>query len=194
MYYCSVCHKTISNNCNSIQCDICDLWVHHKKCSGLTREEFQTLCEPNNNENWYCPVCVNKALPMPPEENSQNTDILGSNLNDNLKSLLSDLNDVVTGISTSDTDENFDEIQFHSNSCSYVTCDEFNSLLPPSEGFSTFHLNISSISKHYDNLLTLLSQLKINFDIIGISEYRNITDEENLAPHREGAGFSLTEL
>mgnify|MGYP003330914374 CR=1 FL=1 len=75
--------------------------------------------------------------------------------------------------SMSNLDENFDEIQFYSNSCSYVTCDEFNSLLPPSEGLSTFHLNISSISKHYDNLLTLLSQLNINFNIIGISESQN---------------------
>ena len=121
MYHCSVCQKTVNNNCNSIQCDICDLWVHHKKCSGLNREEFQILCEPDNNENWYCPVCVNKVLPMPPEESLQNTDIPGSNLDNNLKSLLSDLNDIVTGVTTSDNDENFDEIQFQSNSCSYVT-------------------------------------------------------------------------
>ena len=187
MYYCSVCHKSVSNNCNSIQCDICDLWVHQNKCSGLSREQFQSLSEANNNDNWYCPCCINNALPLPAEESTQEPDTVGPGLNENLKSILSDLNDIVSGVTASDNDENFDEFQFQSNTCSYTTCDELNSLLShKSEGISAFHLNISSISKHFDKLQTLLSQLNINFNFIGISETRNTTnDEENLAPSTE---------
>eukprot|EP00111_Clytia_hemisphaerica_P005667 TCONS_00016451-protein len=187
MYNCSICLKSVSNNCNCIQCDICDLWVHQKKCSGLSREEFQSFSENNNNDNWYCPRCINNALPLPPEESIQQPDAGGPSLNENLKSILSNLNDIVTGITTSDNDENFDDIQFQSNTCSYTTCEEFNSLLShKSEGLSAFHLNISSISKHFDKLQTLLSQLNINFDFIGISESRNTTDDENLAHPKEG--------
>ena len=123
MYYCSVCHKSVSNNCNSIQCDICDLWVHQNKCSGLSREQFQSLSEANNNDNWYCPCCINNALPLPAEESTQEPDTVGPGLNENLKSILSDLNDIVSGVTASDNDENFDELQFQSNTCSYTTCD-----------------------------------------------------------------------
>lgn len=186
MYRCPICHKSVSDNCNSIQCDICDLWVHQNKCSGLNREEFQLLSEENNNDNWYCPCCINNALPLPAEESTQEPDTAGPGLNENLKSILSDLNDIVSGVTESDNDENFDELQFQSNTCSYTTCDEFNSLLShKTEGISAFHLNISSISKHFDKLQTLLSQLNINFNFIGISETRNTTDDENLAPSTE---------
>ena len=82
-----------------------------------------------------------------PDENLQNPDNAASNLNENLKSILSGLNKIVADLTTNDDDENFDEIQFQYNSCSYVTDEEFNSLLSPkSEGLSAFHLNISSMS------------------------------------------------
>ena len=38
--------------------------------------------------------------------------------------------------------------------------------------FSTFHLNISSLSRNFDELNALLAQLGFDFSIIGISESR----------------------
>ena len=49
-------------------------------------------------------------------------------MSDKLKSLLSDLNKVVNGLASDDDDEDELEIQFQSNSCSYINCDEFNSM------------------------------------------------------------------
>ena len=39
-----------------------------------------------------------------------------------------------------------------------------------SKRFSTFHLNISSLTKHFDELSTLLYLLEIQFSVIGITE------------------------
>ena len=69
----------------------------------------------------------------------------GSELSDELKSLLAGLNKVVIDL-TSDDDEEEDEfvIQFHANSCSYLNCDEFNSIVSKTpSNFSAFHLNIA---------------------------------------------------
>jgi len=68
------------------------------------------------------------------------------------------------------------EIQFHSNSCSYLNCDDFNSIISKTPtNFSVFHLNIASMPKHFDELRTLLAQLDCKFSFIGISETRNST-------------------
>ena len=73
-------------------------------------------------------------------------------LSDELKTLLADFNKVVTGTTASDEDEE-DNIQFHNNSCSYVDCNKLNELLSQTKTCtSAFHLNIASMSKHYDEL------------------------------------------
>ena len=106
-----------------------------------------------------------------------NNDAPDSNVNDKLISLLTDINKVVTGLVTNDKEEDELELQFHSNSCSYTSCEEFNTILSDNPtDTSAFHLNIASISKHFDELSTLLALLKCNFSFIGISETRSILD------------------
>ena len=46
--------------------------------------------------------------------------------------------------------------------------------------FSLFHLNIASLSKHKDELETILMMLKYKFDIIGISETKI---QKNIIPN-----------
>lgn len=113
----------MSRNCRSIQCDICDSWIHQSKCSGLTHKQFDTFCMPNS-DSWFCPSCISTTLPFPLDaSDSVNPD---SNLSDELKSLLTNLNNVVTGLARDDVSEDECEIQFHSNSCSYLDCSELN--------------------------------------------------------------------
>jgi len=70
---------------------------------------------------WHCPICINTVLPFPIDtKSSPDTSNISpdTNLNDDLKTLLADLNNVVTGLTTSgDNEEDELEIQFHSNSC-----------------------------------------------------------------------------
>eukprot|EP00111_Clytia_hemisphaerica_P016655 TCONS_00049377-protein len=178
---CPVCKKTVSDKCNSIQCDICDLWTHQHKCSGLSRKQFQALSLPNS-PNWYCPVCINNTLPGSyifnnKPEDQKTTDFSSSNLNDELKTLLSDLNKVVTGTTASEKDEE-DNIQFHNNSCSYLDCNELNDVISKNNfDCSAFHLNIASMSKHFDKLINLLALINSSFSFVGISETRSLTDQ-----------------
>ena len=42
--------------------------------------------------------------------------------------------------------------------------------------FGLFHVNIASLDKHIGDLNLILSQLKYNFDVIGISEHKLFKD------------------
>ena len=109
---------------------------------------------------------------------SSNSVSPGSQLSDEFKSLLADLNKVVINL-TSDDDDDELVIQFHANSCSYLNCNEFNSVVSKiPTNFSVFHLNIASMSKHFNKLGSLLAQLKSNFSFIGISETRSLVDDD----------------
>ena len=128
-----VCTKSVSGKCNSIQYDICNLWIPQFKCSGLNRKQFEDICKPNS-DSLYCPNCIITLFPFSNLEhvaisNQQNNSILSNNLSDELKSLLSDLYGVVTGLTASDDDQDEFDIQFHSNSCGYLNCSEFNSII-----------------------------------------------------------------
>ena len=85
-------------------------------------------------------ILKTKRKPPRPEDPQNNTYNVApdSNMNDRLTSLLADIIKVVTGLTTNDEDEDELELQFHSNSCSYVSCVEFNTILldNPTKNFS----------------------------------------------------------
>ena len=67
----------------------------------------------------------------------------------------------------------FNDDQSFNVNCKYYNCQELNALTAISKfNFSAFHLNISSLSRHFDELNALLSILKLKFSVIGISESR----------------------
>ena len=180
MDICPVCGKKVSEKCNSIQCDICDLWVHQFRCSGLSHSQFRALCE-QDSQNWYCQTCINSNLPGSDVyiDLPSKADNPSPSLSVELKTLLSDFNKVVTGTTASDEDEE-ENIQFHNNICSYADCNELNRLISQTKVCtSAFHLNIASISKHYNELINLLALIKQDFSFIGISETRSLCEEDD---------------
>ena len=55
----------------------------------------------------------------------------------------------------------------------YYEPDEISFLLSgTSPNRSFFHLNISSLTFHFDELIVLMAENKLNFDFLGISEIR----------------------
>ena len=55
--------------------------------------------------------------------------------------------------------------------CKYVEIDDFHTLnLDPKKSLSFFHLNIASLTAHFDELNQLISLPGFGFDIIGITE------------------------
>ena len=76
-------------------------------------------------------------------------------------------------------EEDLSEINFNPViECRLVDCSTLRSSLNKSKSLSFFHLNIGSLSKHLDQLQTLINDLK--FDILAITETR-ITDKS--IPH-----------
>ena len=153
---CKICKKSVNSNHKSIQCDLCDNWIHIK-CNNLNDIDYNSL--KNSNEPWYCISCTTVILPYGNLTNEQffciTRDIdfnfeTTSNLQlhppKNLQSLFNDFNDT-----TSNNDES------NSINCKYYDIDSFlDSKFKSKNLFSIFHLNIASLSKHKSDLETLL--------------------------------------
>ena len=77
----------------------------------------------------------------------------------NENALLNKLSDAII-------DENID------NSLSYFDESDFNKDFPKNlfDGTNFFHMNISSLCRNFDDLHTLLSEINLKFDIIGINQ------------------------
>ena len=181
-FICPVCNRVVSDSCKSIFCDCCNLWIHQNKCSGISPIQFKLLSSDKNP--WLCCGCINANLPfssceVTSTEGVQHTAELRAQvlppcnrLNDNVLNLIQDLNNV--GVNT-------DIEPVNSNTCRYYECQDFNSAMSGiCHRMSTFHLNISSMSKHFDELNTLLSLLQCNFSFIGITETRMLKNRESI--------------
>ena len=59
---------------------------------------------------------------------------------------------------------------------SYHTLQGLSTLSTSENDFSLFHMNTRSLSLHFDDLISTLASLKINFDVIGVSETWNSFD------------------
>lgn len=58
-YPCRIWNKNVGTN--SIQCDICDHWVH-LRCTTLTKNDLVTL--GSSDDPWYCQLCLGNCLPF----------------------------------------------------------------------------------------------------------------------------------
>ena len=65
-------------------------------------------------------------------------------------------------------DFDMDENLVHAINSNYISLSDLSSLKLTSSAFSLFHMNIRSLSAHFDELLQLLGTFKFNFDVIGI--------------------------
>ena len=63
-----------------------------------------------------------------------------------------------------------DENCAHTINSRYMEISDLSKLQDTKDSFSLFHLNIRSLSAHYDELLLLLSNFSLSLDVIGISE------------------------
>ena len=192
-YICPVCSKNYypqSQDC--LQCDTCKGWVHHDnrlKCSGLTDAEFK---EHANDEfkPFECDHCVavkiakeNGAilaiLPFPVECEDNifgkpaekiKPDIT-SITPEQLKKFLKNCDAIQEQLDTSDDDtEKFVSTSVNSK---YYDFKKFNKIRFDSKStFGLYHVNIASLNAHVDDLRTVLSRLKFDFDVIGISEHK----------------------
>ena len=62
----------------------------------------------------------------------------------------------------------------------YCKVQDLPKAVTQTQNFSLFHVNIGSLTKHYDELHSLLYSTKIPFDIIGITETKQFLGKEFL--------------
>ena len=167
---CSICYRAVAKDHKSIQCDACEKWVHIR-CNYICNKTYTTLL--NTDLSWYCINCSKGIFPFASISNEDFQLTLegknfvidsSSNLSidhpTDLRSLFKELNNVNLSGDLTETSK-------------YYTPSEINKLkINKQKIMSYFHLNISSLSYHIDELHTLLSLLDIKFDVIGITESR----------------------
>ena len=154
---CGICGKSVNSNHKAIQCDICNHWIHIK-CNGLTSNDYASL--QNSSEPWFCTKCIVENLPF-------GQAVSPLSYNRNISSL--EIKEFLSKRNSLELDQAMTGTMSGVN-CKYYDANEFFNLDLGSNNFSLFHLNISSLSKHYEELRALLGQLGHGFDIIGITE------------------------
>ena len=169
---CGLCYKAVGDNHRSIQCDVCDLWIHIK-CNNISPSKYEELI--GDKEPWICIKCINSYLPfgqcndkifyinqegVSTESNLEN---LKFSTNQNDKQLKKNICDLII--------ENTDPQNENKNFCKYYDLDKFIKSKFKSYGnFSVLHLNIASLQFHLEDLKIILKILDYPFDIIAISE------------------------
>lgn len=163
MELCSVCNKKVKRS-KAHFCQNC-LRCSHSKCCGT---EYKFL-----KDVWLCKLCRYDVFPF--NDSEQNPEQTDNELSD-FKTFFDQLNTVNSdNKSTSEVDD------VTRINCKYYSCDEFVSIPSKSKSLSFFHVNISSLEKHFDELSSLFLRLQHNFDVIGISETRlNHVSSDNI--------------
>ena len=167
---CSICDKQVRENSDAIFCDFCKHWVH-RSCNELSKSDFLAIVRSNESESWSCLKCNCELFPFNPlfsTRDDQDPLHLPSSNSHDFSEFFKDMNSVFDNTnSNQDSGEPSNLLD-----CKYYDVSEFSSLANSSNFFSFLHLNISSLSKHFDNFTTFLSSLHHHFKVIAITESR----------------------
>ena len=170
---CLVCEKNCNVNQQSIFCTQCLSRVH-RKCNGTSKTDFDILSEEEDDMPFHCILCAihNNAenFPYGCLSTSELLDLYGVDLPSQLAFLRS--YDVLSKLNKMPnmTDFDMDENLAHTINSRYMEISDHSKLQDTKDSFSLFHLNIRSLSAHYDELLLLLSSFSLSVDVTGISE------------------------
>ena len=168
---CGLCNRNMyKKKIKKVLCAICNTF-YHKSCVNMSNKTFK-----NNKEkvdNFFCQPCINKNLPFSNINDSQfsqtdNNTNYPEFSNDTSNNINKNFFDRCNAINTPYDDENH---HIHINS-KYYDVMEFNNLKIRDSAFGFFHLNIASLSKHFDNLYNLITLMKFKFPIIGLTEHK----------------------
>ena len=121
------------------------------------------------NENvWYCKICTIFLSFCKTLRNSNKSDIgnkLSNNTNVNLKNLLLSLRNLKNDEKYENNDLPNSKYKDQEYAFTFI-----NNM--KSKCLSILHLNISSLQKHFDNFECFLDEMKLEFDLIDITESR----------------------
>ena len=174
-YPCGICHKNV--NINGIFCDKCNFW-HHFKRNDISVSEYEALSNEPDDVPWFCINCSithhESIFPFGSIENkvlSNLFDFDKPSVVDSLPSL--EITSRLTNLPNLQ-DYDIDEHLPSNIDSSYHTIQELSNYLETSPtDLSFLHMNIQSLSCHFDELLSLLTNLNIGFGVVAVSETWN---------------------
>ena len=129
------------------------------RCNYITTKTYKKL--QNDTDPWFCKCCIKSQIPFSSVNNAQ--------LNH-----LNEINKPSDYTKTYNEEYLFSQTEIipgeNPNCNQYYDLDDLNTINTNKLKNSYFHLNISSLSYHFDELQDLLSDINFKFDIIGITE------------------------
>ena len=151
---CRICEKTVATNHNAAYSDICNKW------NNITRYCYRKL--QTDETPWYCKICIRQAM-------------LFSNLTDHqLEAFMLDKLITSPKLILSNNQllfPNGNPINIPKNQ--YLTPNDFYEIQNTAKSKQLYiHLNISAISYHIDDLVSLITNCKTKPNVTGISESR----------------------
>ena len=184
---CSICLGPVAKNQKAIFCDNCNKWCH-VKCNGTSEEKYQSLIEEDDTIPFICIKCdvidIFDELPFSDSSKEElfinNVAGITSNVLKNITISLDNSEKCTVKRITQLLNENALNDQSLTNKCKYYDVQQFRDMKFKKDKYlSVFHLNIASLSFHFEELKVLLQILNYEFDIIAISESKVI---KNRAP------------
>ena len=170
-YHCRICSKKVGHKHKAVQCDLCDYW-NHIKCDGIDNKTYETLKKSDESEKYLCKLCKEETFVFQKLSDDEFFTSIVKNID-----IKEDLNLRISPTSTLKT--LFNDFSSHNKdepspiSCSYY---DISTRIPYARNcnHSMFHLNLASLGLHKEELVTSLSLLEFEFDMIAISETRII--------------------
>jgi len=169
---CGICNKSVGDNHRSIQCDVCNCWIHIR-CNNISPSLYEELI--HDEDPWICIKCINYELTFSQYDNKlyylnkqgiqtqSNLENIDLTINPNDKKLIKYITNLII--------ESTDPENVNNKFCNYYDVEKFTkSKLKSDQNFSVLHLNIASLQFHFEELKLLLQLLNYSFDIIAISE------------------------
>ena len=170
-YPCGVCHGPCRENTqDSIQCSLCDEWVH-QKCTNLTYNQFLEYCDPNNADKpYHCDWCEFGSSACPTNQTCLSASAISSLDSSDIYSLcpnsiFNDKEDIPT--------------------TEYFTTEELNiEIQKTPDNIRLIHINAVSLCKHVDDIIAMIAKLSKDPSIIFISETRVHDEKEVFQNHK----------
>ena len=164
-YPCLICLGPCKERCqDSIQCTLCDEWVH-QKCSDLSFNQFKEYCSPENaGVPYYCEICLYGS-----RRNLDNQTCLSASEISSLDT--SDIYNLCPNSIFRDKEE--------VSTTEYFTSDELNiEIKKTPENICLIHINANSLCKHIVSITDMLAELDKKPAILFISETRIQDDKQ----------------
>ena len=152
---CGISQRAVGIEHWAICCDICDKWVHIG-CNNLDNKTYLSL--KHSDTAWYCISCLKKEIPFNVLDDKDLEKVYsGKHIVPFTKNKIEKFTEKVNKF--------LNEVAENEINCSYLDVEELNlkTASKLNKSFSVFHLNISSLPYHFDELEELLKQINLKF-------------------------------